>query len=442
MNSTTMKERINDRVYNFFIESNDFNGISLRDISEEFKIDYRDSIDFLKDLVLKEKISIQSSTNPHIIGFRHYPIQSQIEILEQAKNDTIEYKKFGSITIGFESSEFPICIYPSQKELSKSRNLENFGYAHYSKKLAIGEPQLKPFFFDIEVLDRYYNDPRFEFRFEDYSGTISCKVDDLYNPLVRNEDDIYIKSFGLGFDENEKRVAVVFLRYLHNLTGEHQIFWKSKERIDNCKILQEYYQNSIEGNWSFSNSIFSAFLGELKCLNELSIVIFDVNLFREVFEDDKRPREFTFFFTSTSKNYHDFIHLLDKMISENINKAFFNGKVDLYFLKEEEDGIYIKEHKGTLKLLEEWLSSIYKVKGNGSISEVIKPFAKVRKERQKPAHSITENFYDEQFIDLQRTMVSDVYNSMRLLRNIFSQHRKAKDFKIPKWLEEGKIVNF
>ena len=376
-----MKQKIDHLVFNFFIESNDFNGISLRDISKEFNIDCKYSIDILKDLVLENKISIQSSTNPHIIGFRHYPLESQIEILEQSKTNTVEYQKFGNTTIAFENSEYPICIYPSQIKLYENRNLENFGYSHYSKKLAVGEPQLKPFFFDIEVLERYYNDPRFEFEFKDYSGTISCKVDELYNPLVRNEDDIYIKSFGLGFDEKNNRVAVVFLRYLHNLTGEHQIFWKSKERVDNCKILQEYYQNSIEGNWTFSHSFFSAFLGELKCLNELSYLIFDINLFKEVFEDDKRPREFTFFFTSTSKNYHDFIHLLDKMISENINKSFFNNKVELYVLKEE-NGIYIKENKGTLRLLEEWLSSIYKVKGEGSISEVIKPFAKVRKERQ------------------------------------------------------------
>ena len=38
-------------------------------------------------------------------------------------------------------------------------------------------------------------------------------------------------------------------------------------------------------------------------------------------------------------------------------------------------------------------------------------------------------------------MISEVYESMRQLRNIFSQHPKAKNFEIPKWLEESKIIN-
>lgn len=99
-----------------------------------------------------------------------------------------------------EKTDYPICLYPSTAYLKDHRNLEKFGFSHYSKKLALGEPQLKPIFFEIEVLERYYNDPRFEFELEDYSGKVSCKYDDLYNPLVRKEDDIYIKSFGIGFE--------------------------------------------------------------------------------------------------------------------------------------------------------------------------------------------------------------------------------------------------
>lgn len=435
-----MKSKIENEIFNFFISSADFNGIPLRNISEKFDLDYTESIDILKELVLEDKISIQSSTNPHIIGFRHYPKDNQLELLENTKNDTVNYKQFGKINIAFESSEFPICIYPSPTCLALSRNLDIYGYAFYSKKLAVGEPQLKPLFFDIEVLERYYNDPRFEFKFDDYSGSIQCKSDDLYNSLVRKEDDIYIKSFGIGYDKNNNRIAVVFLRYLHNLTAEHQIYWKGKERTDECTILKEYYQNAIEGSWSFSHSIFSAFLGELKCLNELSNYIFGVNLFNETFEADKKPSEFTFFFIPTLKNYHDFIHLLDKMISENINKSFFKNKIDLFIMKEV-NGIFIKENKGTLRLLEEWLSSIFKVQGEGSVPQILKPFKNIRSDRQAPAHKVNENVYDINLVKKQKDTMSEVYNSMRQIRHIFSLHPKAKDFEIPDWLINGKIIN-
>ena len=435
-----MKSKIENEIFNFFINSNDFNGIPLREISNKFNLDYAETINIIKELVEEDKISIQSSTNPHIIGFKHYAKEDQLMLLENAKNDTVEYKQFGKIKIGFESIEYPICLYPSPSFLNKSRNLDNFGYAFYSKKLALGEPQLKPMFFDIEVLERYYNDPRFEFKFDDYSGSIQCKSEELYNALVRKEDDIYIKSFGIGYDKENKRVAVVFLRYLHNLTAEHQIYWKGKERMDECTILKEYYQNAIEGSWAFSHSIFSAFLGELKCLNELSQHIFKINLFNESFEDDKKPSEFTFFFVPTLKNYYDFIHLLDKMISENINKSFFKDKIDLFTLKEE-DGIHIKENKGTLRLLEEWLSSIFKVQGEGSVANTIKPFKNIRSERQTPAHKVNENVYDINLVKKQKDTISEVYNSMRQLRHIFSLHPKAKDFEIPDWLENRKIIN-
>ena len=116
-------------------------------------------------------------------------------------------------------------------------------------------------------------------------------------------------------------------------------------------------------------------------------------------------------------------------IEENINKSFFKGKLDVI------------ENKGTLQLLEEWLTNIFKIEGEGSISEVIKPFKTIRKERQAPAHKITENIYDIKLIEKQKNIISKAYNSMRQLRNIFHLHPKARKNQIPEWLENGKIIN-
>ncbi|PJZ43660.1 hypothetical protein [Leptospira brenneri] len=435
-----MKENIENRIYNFFINSKDFNGIPLRQISEEFEVDYETFIDMVKELVNERKVSIQSSSNPHIIGIRHYPIDSQIKILDDAKVINIESMEYEGVSFSYENTEYPICLYPSQEKLESNRDCIEYGYACYSKALALGDPQLKPIFFDIDVLDRYFNDPRFDFNFEDYSGNISCIHDDLYNPLVRNEDNVLIQSFGIGFDNQKNRVAVVYLRYLHNLTAEHQIYWKNKEKKQKCTILTEYFHNTIEGNWTFSQSIFSAFLLELKCLNELSYLIYNTHLFHETFEGEKRPKEFTFFFIPTIKNYNDFILLLDKLISENLNKTFFEGKLDLFILREE-NGIHIKEKKGTLALLEEWLTSIFKIKGEGSISDIIKPFKNIRKERQKPAHKVTKNAYDLNLIEKQKEIIGEAYESMRQLRHIFHLHPKGKKYKLPDYIDNIKIIS-
>lgn len=437
-----MKKRIENIVYDFFVDSSDFNGIPLRNISQKLDIDYDNSIDLIKELVKEDIVSIQSSTNPHIIGFQHYPIDSQIHILEEAKKIKEVLHKFGEITISSEDTEFPICLYPSKNYLQKKRDLSEFDNAIYSKQLALGEPHLKPIFFEIEVLDRYFNDPRFDFKFEDYSGRISCKYDEYEKPIVREEDDIFLKTFGLGFDENGNRLAVVYLRYLKDLTAEHQVYWKSREKSGNCKMLEEYHQNTIQGNWTFSYSIFSGFIGEQKCINDLTELIFSKPLFRKTFENENRPKEFTFFFTPTLKNYNDFILLLDKMISENINKDFFEGKVDLFEFKEIGNGLVERQSKGTLQIFEEWLTSVFNVRGDGSVSELFKPLKKIRRERQNPAHKINDNQYDLQFIEKQKEIMNEAYAVFRNLRNIFHRHPKARNFEIPKWLEKGNVKTF
>ncbi|MGN5953451.1 hypothetical protein ACP6L2_02435 [Sphingobacterium lactis] len=437
-----MKNKIQTIVYDFFVNSSDFNGIPLRNISQKLNIEYEASIDLIKELVIEDIVSIQSSTNPHIIGFQHYPIESQLSILEEAKKIKEVIHSFGDFKISSENTEFPICLYPSKIFLSKNRTLAEFGNACYTQQLALGEPHLKPIFFEIEVLDRYSNDPRFDFKFEDYSGRISCRYDENEKPIVRDEDDIFLKTFGLGFDENGNRLAVVYLRYLKDLTAEHQIYWKSREKSGNCKMLEEYHQNTIQGNWSSSYSIFSGFIGEQKCINDLTELIFSKALFRKTFEEENRPKEFTFFFTPTLKNYNDFILLLDKMISENINKDFFEGKVELFEYKELGNGLVEKQSKGTLQIFEEWLTSVFNVEGDGTISELFKPLKKIRRERQNPAHRISENQYDLKFTDKQKQIISDAYSVFRNLRNIFHQHPKAKSFEIPNWLENGKIKTF
>lgn len=439
---SNIKNEIAKRVYNFFIDSNDFNGMPLRNISKELKIDYESSIDLIKELVKENIISIQSSTNPHIIYNMHYPIDIQIKILEDAKKTTESIRDLGTIKLYFEDTDYPICLYPSKNFLSENRDISHLENVVYTKQLALGEPQLKPIFFEIEVLDRYFKDPRFDFDFEDYSGQISCKYDLDEKPIVRAEDEIFLKTFGLGTDENDNRLAVVYLRYLKDLTSEHQIYWKSKECKGNCRVLTEYYENTILGNWSFSHSIFSAFLGEQKCVNELSELIFSKPLFIRTFENENRPKEFTFFFIPTLKNYNDFIHLLDKMISENINKSFFKEKVDFFQLRDLGNGMVERLNKGSLQIFEEWLTSVFNVKNGGSVSELFVPLKKIRKERQDPAHKINEDKYDKEFILRQKELMKEIYWVFRNLRNIFQKHPKASGFEIPEWLDKGSIKVF
>jgi hypothetical protein len=438
-----MEEKILKEVFDFFIKSKDFNGIPITTISDNLKLEYLRTIEVLKSLLNKNLISVQSSINPHIISLGNFPLEVEKNILENAKNN-VEKTMFELNDIKIKSSSHLVCVYPSQKYLTENRNVNEFQNLPYSEKLALAEPHLKPIFFEIEVLERYFKDPRYSFEFEDYSGKISYELDEDNKPLVKEKDKIFLKTFGLGQDINGNRIAVAYLRYLKGLTSEHQIYWKSKELDSkNCIMLKEYYENTIAGNWTNSYSIFSAFIEEQKVVNDLSFAIFNKSLFSETFENNKRPKEFTFFMIPTLENYHNFISLLDKMISDNINRNFFEGKIELFEFKKIDETLSERINKGTLRLLEEWLSNNYNFEDIDKAKKILfEPFKKVRKERQSPAHKINSNFYDKTLVEKQKEIISQCYQAMKNLRHIFKDHRKAKDVKTPEWLDNGEIKTF
>ncbi|SJN59410.1 hypothetical protein VR7878_03410 [Vibrio ruber DSM 16370] len=218
-------KKVEELILSFFCESHDFNGIPLRQISRDLELEYEHSIDLVKELVKSEVASIQSSSNPHIIGFSHHNANSQLQVLEHAKSVKVESQAFGMLEVQIEQTDYPICVYPTRRLAKESRDLTVFGNAKYTIQLASAEPQLAFRFFETDVLERYSNDPRFDFEFRDFSGSISCKYDEGGNPILRDEDQIFVKSFGLGFDSESSRVVAVLLRDLGKLSWEHQVYW-------------------------------------------------------------------------------------------------------------------------------------------------------------------------------------------------------------------------
>lgn len=434
------KAEVKDEVYKSFEASNDFNGILISTLSTKSNISYSKLINILIDLVKEDAVTIQFGTNPHIITFCHYDVDRQIEVLEEGKKNEVKVIKTLPNDINFSVETHSICVYPSTTYLNKYRDISAFSMSPFSRELALGQPQLKPLYFDLEVLDRYFRDPRYSFKFDDYSGRISYHEDGVTD--LRKEDQFFLETFGLGFDENKERVVTVYLRYLSDLTPEHQLYWQSKKAKQKCNMLPEYYANTIEGKWTTSYSVFSAFIEEQRVINELCIKIFDISLFNRSFEEEKRPKEFTFFLIPTLDNYNQFVSLLDKMVSDNINKSFFKGKVELFEQQTGADGLVVKKDKGTLRLLEEWLNKVYKTSDRTPIDDVFKPFKKIRRERQSPAHRIKENVYNKDFSVKQKNLIKEAYYSMQSLRLIFQAHKDSKSVNIPTWLDNGDIKIF
>lgn len=442
-NDVTELKKVRDLVFTFFCKSPDFNGIALRDISSQLGLDYKISIEYVKQFVRDGVISIQSNTNPHIIGSTHHSIQSQLDILEDAKDIEVSKQTFGSLEIVTENTEYPVCVYPSKEYLEKNRDLSEFGYARYKILLALAEPQLSFRFFETDVLERYSSDPRFDFEFQDFSGSISCKYDEFGNAILRKEDLIFLKSFGIGFDSESNRVVAVLLRDLGGLSVEHQVYWSNKEvPATACKVLEDYYDNIIRGGWINSRSVFYALIDEINAIYKLSSSIFGISLFRKELDGDNRPKNFTFFFTPTTKNYYDFINLLDKYLSENINKSFFEGVLDLEERKAIDENTFERTQKNTLRLLEEWISKVFKYADKNIPTQIIAPLKNVRKERQSPAHKVIANTYDFALIARQREIVQACYKSLRSIRVNLQTHPSARNVMLGDSLDEDNVKYF
>lgn len=76
------------------------------------------------------------------------------------------------------------------------------------------------------------------------------------------------------------------------------------------------------------------------------------HIFNEDFGEygDRRPKKFGFLIRPTLQEFNDFILLFDKMLSDNINKDFFQNEVTYETQVERDDGGIQINPKGTLRM--------------------------------------------------------------------------------------------
>jgi hypothetical protein len=415
MERTEVQRIIDD----FFIASTDFNGISLSELCRISTLPEADLKSMLKELVVGGTCSLQWSGNPHIIRIAHRSVEEQLGFLAEQ-----------SIQFG--------CAYPTRERIKTIRDPSPFVGRPYARRLAFAEPQLELAYFEMDVLERYFNDPRYSCRMDDYQGRISITGQDS-SPRLAEKDEVILQSFGIGYAKDKRRVICVVLRYMNDLTPEHQEYWRSKEvDHDRCYPFPYYYANAVLGEWSFCLSLFSAFLQEIRLINALATHIFGRTLFVKTFEGN-RPIGFGYLLSPTSKHFEDFILLLDKMLNENMDVNFFDDKVPLEVEVEMSDGRFRVDRKNSIRLLDEWLSPMF-----ASVPDykeiLIDPLKKVRRMRQDPAHRIAENRYDPAFIDQQTDVMDRVLGALMNIRHHLQRHIDAQNFQTPNWYRKDEII--
>lgn len=418
-------EAVLQTILHFYLKSDDFNGILLPALCEAVGAAWQDVQDSLCQLVTEEKVTLTFSSvfvNPHIKAFPDLAVQDQIERL--GKEDPAG-----------------ICAYPTSEVIQKAVNLSDHDDRPFTKRLLLGEPQLTPVYFELEILERYHSDPRYRYDFYDYGGSISVTDEHFQSQDFPDRHKVLLQTFGLGYRQDGSRVVVVFLRYLSDLSPQHQQIWNAHIIAAGCRMVREYYQNSILAEWAEHGSVYQAILEEQTAINDMARLMGKPPLFRAEYRDN-RPRGFHTLLRPTQRGYAEFILLLDKLLSDNIDKAFFEGDIPLSRARECSDGTVQVIEKGSLVLLDEWLKKHYRLKGDAGYDYIVGPLREVRRLRQKPAHSIETDRYDPGYNAQQDELIGRVYRAVEAIRILLSRHEKAKEYRLPDWLEQGKIKIF
>jgi len=412
----------------YYLASADFNGYPCRDIVTTHVAFPEQVRAVLTKLISDGLISINFGDrhpNLHIRAFADEKIPRQLENLETGDLNQA-------------------CIYPTNKHLSEVVDPADYENKPYTLELALGCGVLEHRVFELSVLENYRNDPRYHYQNDDIAGYICISDDYLDSEEMQKHDKVLLKSFGFAYDDDMNRAVAVFCGDLKQLTSEHQQIWHSKEVKGTYILHPDFYRTSINGEWGERLPIFTAFIEELKIINDMSKIMERPPLFREDFMRNK-PKKFSFLVRPTHDEYNQFVMTLDNMMSGNINKKFFMNEVAAEDDIPRNDGKIEVRPRGTIKMLENWLTSKFRPFDPKAMNEIFETFRKVRKLRQKPAHTTSPDYFDQAYFHSQRDLIIEAYKAIRTIRLVFANHPQVKaadDLDIPKKISEGLIWTY
>jgi hypothetical protein len=411
-----------DKITKQYLSSRDFNGLPISIIGGDFQ-STRES---LRQLVQEGAVVLNFGDrhpNPYILAFEPEPSEEQVKKLDAMTPPEPQYEEGGPLTV--QTNPLICCAYPSRDHLASVVDQTQYRRAPFTLLLALGEPQLSYRAFNLRVLELYRNDPRYSYETDDVHGRISEKKEG----SLEHPDDVLLQTFGFAYDERiENRYVAVFLRYLSDLTPEHQQRWKLEEHTGRT-LLHPGYAQQTAGEWPEKQSIFTAFCEELRIINEMTVRMCGKQVFRRTYHSFTKPERFGFLVRPTTREYEDFVQLLDKMMADNLNRLFFCARGE-------------RKECGTIALLEEWLNARVRLSDPAPKDQMLKVFRDIRAERSPPAHHVRDDEWDDTYFSRQRETILKAYDAVRTLRLILANHPLARTVEVPDWLFKGEIWTF
>ena len=417
------EKAIERQVVSYYLSSGDYNGLPLSRLASNLGADPKRLLEVVIPLVRSGRISIPSpyQTNPHVKLF-DVPVEEQLLHVDEREPGLI-------------------CLYPTAKSIAESAesiDLSTYDDRPFTKLMVLAYPKALWIPFRLDVLDSYQRDPRYEFQFSGSSGWI--RMLDEYRDHVEESDRVDV-SFGLGYDAEDHRVVVVPLYRLDRLPNKQQRNWKELLVNRPVRVSEDYITSAIYGQPAEAISVYDAIVFEQVEINKLFELLERLPLFRETYEEQRSP-QFSFFVKPTQGNYDGFIHLLDKMLSDNMNIAAFGGDVTHLERVEVGNGEFESRQKGSISMLEEWLSLRYPTASPEERLAIIRPLRKVRSLRQPPAHKIIGDKYDKQFYKRQDELVWKVYEALRNLRCLLATDPSVSGYEPQFWVREFPVKSY
>jgi hypothetical protein len=320
-----------------YLASEEFNGLPGDFILCEFE--EGEVLQVIETLVRENQISLNFGNfhpNPHIKALRARPAEEQIA--------TLRKRSLGSA-----------CVYPERPHLETVVDQQTFNGRPYILALALGGAQLSHVAFDLSVLERYRNDPRYLFRNDDISGQISIRDGFFGAGGAAEGDQISMQTFGFCFDDDSNCYVAAFLRYLADLSSEHQQYWAGLEARADTKLHPDYFRPTLLGEFPENVSVYSAVLLEIQAVNDLSAAMGRAPFFRQDFREDGRPPHFGRILRPTAHELQEFVLTLDRMLSDNMKLDFYGTDVPREREIVRPDGRIEVQRKGSIQILSDWL---------------------------------------------------------------------------------------
>lgn len=409
------KEEILNETVERYLNSGDFNGLGV------FPMTSAADIAAIRELIIEGRLDLvrgDEHPNPHIKALPADSVEIQLKKID--------------------ASGLKGCLYPTPQLLTELNAAVN-ETAPYTRALKEGAPQLSFRAFDLRALEWYRNDPRFDFVVDDIHGRIMQKSGTQIADRAVVLDALEFFEFGFAYDHEMHRAVAAFIRYLHDLPPAQQIEMKKHELRGSYMLHPDFFRTQIIGEFPERMSIYDAFLQEKIEINRMCDLIGKPRLFRTEHQDLKRPDGFGILIRPTKKEFRDFALLLDQLLSDDLNRDFFKGDLELNRNLIDEDGNKVTQPKGTIKLLEEWIGTNLEADEPAQIEKLLENLRAVRKERQKPAHTVEDNEFDQKYVAEQRELISRAFDAVRSLRMLLEKHPATSEHEVPEYLRNGKV---